>query len=394
MWNDLVQQAVDFRRELHGVPETAWLEVETARRVRDRLTALGICWRACAKTGTVATLAPRAPGRHSALRADIDGLPIAETSGVAWTSSRAGCMHACGHDGHTAALWLAAVWLKHTEDRLPGPVTLLFQPAEEGGHGAKHMIEDGALEGVDAVYGWHNWPGLPEGLLLCPDGVVMSANGTFRITVTGCGGHGSQPEACRDPVLAGAAVVGALQQIVSRRLSPRAAAVVSVTRFHAGETDTVIPETAELSGSIRIADDGLRDEVNDLIREVATSTAEAYGTRAEVEIFPRYGATVNAPAEAARLRAEAEKVLGAPVSAQPEGVPVMASEDFSYYLRACPGAFALLGAGEGPSLHSAHYDFNDALLPQAARLLIRLAGAEDPAKTSFDTPTSTSRSLT
>jgi len=379
MWNSLVQDAVAFRRTLHRFPELAWEESETARRIRDRLTERGISWEPCAATGTVARVATQAPGRHVALRADIDGLPIGEESGVAWASEHPGRMHACGHDGHTATLMLAAEWLKANEADLAGPVTLLFQPAEEGGHGAKHMIEDGALSGVEAVYGWHNWPGLSEGEVRCPDGVLMAANGTFRITLRGRGGHGSQPEACRDPVLAGAAVVTALQQIVARRLSPRAAVVVSVTRFDAGTSDTVIPDTAVLSGSIRLADDALRDEVNGWIRSIAESTALAHGVEAEVEVFPRYGATVNAPEEAARVRDAVRAVFGTEATAGPEDVPVMASEDFSYYLRARPGAFALVGSGDGPSLHSSLYDFNDALLSPAARVLIRLAGGRDPA---------------
>ena len=152
-WKALVKDAVELRRDLHRQPELTWAEQQTAATIRERLTQLDIDWRVCAGTGTVATLNPEAKGRHLALRADIDALPIAEASGVAWSSEADGCMHACGHDGHTAALFATARWLKQHEDELPGPVTLLFQPAEEGGHGAKKMIEDGALEGVDAIFG-------------------------------------------------------------------------------------------------------------------------------------------------------------------------------------------------------------------------------------------------
>ncbi|MDZ7642961.1 MAG: amidohydrolase [Woeseiaceae bacterium] len=218
LWDECVAGAVAARHELHRHPELAWQEAATAARIRTQLDAMDIAWRSCADTGTVATLASKATGRHVALRADIDALPIAEQSGASWASEVVGCMHACGHDGHTATLLAAARWLKHHESSLPGPVTLLFQPAEEGGHGARRMIEDGALEHVDVIFGWHNWPAIPWGQAVCPDGVVMAGNGTFRIDVQGRGGHASQPEACRDPVVAASAIVLALQQVVSRRL--------------------------------------------------------------------------------------------------------------------------------------------------------------------------------
>jgi hippurate hydrolase len=201
-WQALTDAAVALRRRLHRHPELAWEETTTAQLVRDELDQAGIAWRACAGTGTVATLAPHAPGRHVALRTDLDAMPIDEATGVDWSSETPGVMHACGHDGHIATLFAAAWWCKRHEDLLPGPVTLLFQPAEEGGHGAKGMLDDGGLDGVDVVYGWHNWPALPVGRAVCPDGPVMSANGTFEIEVLGVGGHASQPEVTRDPVLA------------------------------------------------------------------------------------------------------------------------------------------------------------------------------------------------
>lgn len=378
MWRELIARGVDVRRALHRRPEPAWQEHDTAACIRARLDELGVAWRACADTGTVAELAPDAAGRCVALRGDIDALTIDEAGDVDWASEVDGCMHACGHDGHTATLLTTAAWLKAHEDALPGRVVLLFQPAEEGGHGALHMIEHGALDGVDAVYGWHNWPGLPEGCAVCPDGPVMAANGTFHIRVRGEGGHGSRPEACRDVVLAGAAMVTALQQIVARRLPPQRAAVLSVTGFEARGTLTTLPGEAELSGSIRIGDDALRDRVNALIAEIVQGIADAHGVRADVETAPRYGATVNTPAEAGHVRDLLVHALDMDVAPAGFDVPVMASEDFSYYLGTVPGAFALLGSGDGPSLHHARYDFNDALLPVAARLQVLLAGGPDP----------------
>ncbi|MEQ9316240.1 MAG: amidohydrolase, partial [Henriciella sp.] len=173
-WEQLIVEATGFRHELHQHPELTWQENDTAARIRARLDALGIEWRACAGTGTVAKLAKDAPGRHVGLRADIDALPINEASGRDYSSTHDGCMHACGHDGHSAALMSTAAWLKANEAALPGPVTLLFQPAEEGGHGAKMMIEDGALDGIEAIFGWHNWPAIPFGKAVCPDGAVMA----------------------------------------------------------------------------------------------------------------------------------------------------------------------------------------------------------------------------
>ncbi len=381
-WDRIVDAATRFRRDLHRHPELTWQERETAARIRSALDGLGIAWRPCAQTGTVARLAPEASGRHIALRGDIDALPIEEVGTPAWRSTRPGCMHACGHDGHTAALMAAAAWLKQHEAALPGPVTLLFQPAEEGGHGALRMIEDGALDGVAAVFGWHNWPAIPFGQAVCPDGAVMAGNGTFRITLTGAGGHASQPELCRDPVLAAAALVQALQQVVSRRLPPQNAAVLSVTSIDAPSGDTVIPDQARLGGSIRLTRAADRPAINGAIDEVSNAVAAAHGVSATVELFDRYEATVNHPVAASEMRQALADTLGPDWNDTELNVPIMASEDFSYYLKRVPGAFALIGANDGPDhaapCHNARYDFNDRLLPVVLRVYARLAGAPTP----------------
>ena len=381
-WTQLVSASVDFRRSLHRQPELPWQEEDTAAAIRASLGALDIPWRACAGTGTVATLAASAPGRHVGLRADIDALPIREASRHAWISTREGCMHACGHDGHSAVLMNTAAWLKAHEDELPGPVTLLFQPAEEGGHGAKKMIEDGALKGLDMIFGWHNWPAIPFGKAVCPDGAVMAGNGTFRITLQGSGGHASQPENTRDPVLAAAAVTMALQQIIARRITPQNAAVVSVTSIDAPSGETVIPDSAKLAGSIRIAEPSDRARIDSMIEEIAIAQARAYGVEATVELFPRYDATINHANEAAQMRAAIAADLGEDWHFAELPVPIMASEDFSYYLKHLPGAFALIGADDGNGhhepCHSPRYDFNDRLLPIVTRIYARLAGAPLP----------------
>lgn len=382
-WSSLLEASIGLRRELHQLPELSWSEHQTAALIRERLDSLGIPWRACADTGTLATLAPAATGRHIALRADIDALPIAENSGMAWSSRHPGCMHACGHDGHTATLFAAAQWLKAQESRLPGPVTLLFQPAEEGGHGADAMIREGALEGVDAIFGWHNWPAIPVGHAVCPDGAVMAGNGTFRLEVHGQGGHASQPELCRDPVLAASAIVQAMQQVVSRRLPAQGATVVSITSIDARSGVTVIPDTAVLEGSFRITDPRDRGPLSAMITEVAESAARAYGAECDVTVDRRYDPTVNHPQEAATMRSALVDEFGADALDAPVRVPIMASEDFSYYLKHIPGAFALIGAGDGQErhevpCHSSRYDFNDALIAHVARVYARLAGAPLP----------------
>lgn len=378
----MVKTAVESRHWFHRHPELTWEEKHTGERIREYLTRWGIPWRICAEYGTLATLAPRAAGEHIALRSDMDALPINESVSVDYCSQSPGKMHACGHDGHMAALLGAAAWLRQHEDRLPGPVTLIFQPAEEGGHGARKMIEDGALEGVDTIYGWHNWPALPVGVALCPDGAVMSGNGTFHMTINGRGGHASQPEAARDPVLAAAAITLNLQQIISRRLPPQAAAVVSVASILADSNVTVIPDSVRLEGSIRVSDPRWRRQINDLIIEIAHNTAATYGVTADVEIRSRYEATINHAQPASRYRQALRAELGEHCDESDILLPIMASEDFSYYLNEIPGAFALVGMSE-PALdgasynapcHSPEYMFNDRIIESVIRVFCRLAG--------------------
>ncbi len=383
-WQQTMAVAQTWRHELHANPELGWQEQETAERIRKNLSELNISWRPCADTGTVAILNPQAKGdaQHIALRGDIDALPIDERTDVDWKSTKSGCMHACGHDGHTATLLATARWLKHVESDLPGPVSLLFQPAEEGGHGAKRMIEDGALEGVDCIYGWHNWPAIPFGQILCPNGIVMCGNGTFDISLTGIGGHASQPEICRDPVLAASAITLALQQVVSRRLPPQEASVLSVTSIEAPSASTVIPEKAVLGGSIRISSEKSRERINQLIEDISQHTAQSYGVDCEVAIHPRYQPTINHPEQAEQMRQHWRSLYGHESLSTQHPVPVMASEDFSYYLKEIPGAYALIGADDGNNhhhpCHSPYYDFNDRLVERVTRLYAQLVGAPLP----------------
>lgn len=386
-WQLILKQSTELRHWFHRHPELTWQEVQTAKRIRSRLDELGIPWRVCAGHGTVATLAADIDGRHLAFRTDMDGLPVNEASGVEYASTIPGHMHACGHDGHMAALLACAAWFKSQETKLPGPVSLVFQPAEEGGHGARKMIEDGALDGVDCIYGWHNWPALALGKSLCPDGPVMSGNGSFHMTIQGRGGHASQPEVTRDPVLAAAAITLNLQQIVSRRMPPQAATVVSVTNIVADDGVTVIPDSVRLEGSIRFSEPRWQAPVNDLIQEISEATASAYGVAVEIEIRPRYQPTVNHTGPAAAYRVALQQALGQACLETELPAPVMASEDFSYYLNEIPGAFALIGMseinadGNGGFIapcHSPEYVFNDRVLTSVVIAFSHLAGITPP----------------
>jgi hippurate hydrolase len=385
-WQETIFTAKEIRHELHKNPELSWQELHTAERIRSALSDWNIPWTPCARTGTLAFINHRAgrANKHIALRGDIDALPITEQTDKSYQSHQPGWMHACGHDGHTATLLASARWLKHHENKIPGPVTLIFQPAEEGGHGAKAMIEDGALKGVDEIFGWHNWPAIGFGKMLCPDGIVMCGNGTFTLTVNGRGGHASQPELCRDPVLAASAITLALQQIISRTLAPQKTAVVSVTSIDARSAATVTPQQAVIGGSIRVPDQSTRDEINTSIINIATSTSHAYGVECVVDIQPRYEATINHAAQAEFVRQLWQQSWGEAAIEQQMLAPIMASEDFSYYLQEIPGAFALIGADDGPDhqapCHSPHYDFNDRLIEKVASLFAQIVGAPVPHK--------------
>ncbi|MGM0519058.1 MAG: N(2)-acetyl-L-2,4-diaminobutanoate deacetylase DoeB2 [Campylobacterota bacterium] len=376
-FSEIIKFAKEFRKELHSNPELTWQEVDTAKAIRAVLKSHYIPYKEYASTGTVATLAPNAKGEHIALRGDIDALEIEEKTNLPYSSKKISCMHACGHDGHTATLIAASIWLKQNEDKLPGPVSLIFQPAEEGGHGAKKMVEEGALDGVDFIYGWHNWPAIEFRQAVCPDGVVMAGNGTFHIDIKGVGGHSSQPEISKDPVLAASAITMALQQIISRRVAPQKAGVVSVTSIDARSGLTTIPQAAKIEGSIRIPDLQTRDEVAKSIIEISQSTAKAYGVEADVEFRNRYSPTINHETAAANMRQKLKETLGDNYKSD-IATPIMASEDFSYYLLKTPGAFALIGSNDGEEKHSkpchnAYYDFNDELIEPVCKVFSKLA---------------------
>ena len=367
--------AVALRREIHARPETAFEEVETARLVAGRMRARGFAVRTgLGKTGVAAVLDTGRPGKTVLLRADLDALPVAEKTGLPFASTN-GRMHACGHDGHMAALDAAADLLL-LDPPVKGRVVFAFQPAEEGTGGASSMIADGVLEDPrpDAVFGVHLWTSLPLGTAGIAPGPMMAAVDEFRIDVTGPGGHAASPHETRDTVVAAALVVTALQTVVARRLSPLQPAVVSVTSVHGGSAFNVLPESVTLTGTCRSFDRDARERLAALVPEIAAHAAAAAGCAAKTVYVLRSAAVVNHPAEAERARRAAASIPGLnPVSE----CRTMGGEDFSEFLARVPGAFAFVGAAraDGPKgpHHAPDFDFDERALPHAARLLAAYA---------------------
>ena len=366
-----INDAIALRRDLHRHPELGFEEHRTSEKIATLLGEWG--WRVhrgLAGTGVVAQMGQGAP--VIGLRADIDALPMDEATGLDYASGTPGKMHACGHDGHTAMLLLAA--RKIAEEGIKqGTVTLIFQPAEENDGGARVMIEQGLFREfpIDQVYGIHNWPGLTPGRMVARDDKMMAAFAVFEIEVSGRGGHGAMPEQSDGVIAAAAAMASALQEIPARSLSPLEPGVVSVTQIHSGSAWNVCPDRAVLRGTARWFDPAAGDTIEARVKEVANACAAAQGCAARIDYQRRYPATINSAAEAAVARdVAAEMGLYTATAA-----PSMASEDFAFMLNEVPGAYIWLGAareGENPGLHSAKFDFNDAVLPVGAEFWVRL----------------------
>ncbi|CCG86717.1 M20 aminoacylase family protein [Erwinia piriflorinigrans] len=361
----LIAEATAWRRKLHACPELGYQEHQTAHMVAEQLTALGLqVHRGLAGTGVVATL-ENGPGPAIGLRADMDALPITELGNVDHRSTRPGVMHACGHDGHTAILLATAKHLSATR-RFSGSVHFVFQPAEENLGGARRMVEEGlfTLFPMEAIYGMHNWPGLAVGDVAVNDGAMMASLDSFEITLRGRSCHAAMPENGADPVVAAAQLILALQTIPSRRLSPLASAVVSITQINGGEAINVIPEVVVLRGTLRCLQADVRIRVRQMIDEFVTAFTAPFGIVGHIDYQTGYPVTVNNALQAARVRDCALTLL--PAERVHKNInPSMASEDFACMLEACPGAYFWLGA-DGASasapLHNAHYDFNDELI--------------------------------
>jgi len=385
----LLPELREIRHDLHQHPELGFAEHRTQAKVRAWLEGLGYAPRECAGTGLVADLHPGREGVPSpvdasglrrpciGLRADLDCLPMSETTALPYRSVHEGRAHKCGHDGHTTILLGVAAVLARHRDRVPGNVRLLFQPAEEGvdGGGARVMVAEGALAGVDEVYGLHNWPQFPHGELRVRAGAVMAHTRELDVTVVGKGGHGSQPQVCRDPIVAASYLVTALQTAVSRGLGSDGGGVVSICRFAAGNAHNVIPERAELGGTIRSFDPAVDERLVERVQEVARGVAATFGVEVELSITDGYPVLVNHERCAAAVRAVGARVLG-PDKVSDAGLPIAGGEDFAYMAQAVPGAYFFLGAGrpgqDTPGCHHPDFDFDDSLIPTGMRMFLGL----------------------
>jgi len=365
-----------LRQDIHRHPELAFEERRTAGIVAERLRAAGIETHiGLATTGVVGVLRAGTSKRAIGLRADMDALPILEQNPYPYRSQHTGTMHACGHDGHTAMLLGAAEHLARTR-AFDGSVYFIFQPAEETVGGARIMIEEGLFERfpMDEVYGMHNWPGLGAGQFAVHAGPVMACADQFDIVVRGHGAHAAMPQQGRDPLLAGAALAQALQGIVSRNLDPLDAAVLSLTRFHAGDAYNVIPDEARLGGTVRAFKAEVQDLVEAAMERSCAGIGSAFGVQVGLDYRRGYPPTVNTAQEARHCAEVARALVGA--ERVHTGLnPSMGAEDFAYFLRERPGCYVWIGNGLGEGgcmLHNPHYDFNDDILATGASYWVRL----------------------
>ncbi len=378
------QQIKTIRRDIHAHPELCFQEERTSEMIAKCLTDWGIpVIRGLGKTGVVGVIKNGTSTRGVALRADMDALPMTEHNKFAHASKFQGRMHACGHDGHTAMLLAAAKHMSRHRN-FDGTVYLVFQPAEEGGGGAREMINDGLFTKcpVEAIFGTHNWPGMQVGQVGVRSGPVMASSNEFKITITGKGSHAALPHMGVDPVPVACQMVQAFQTIVSRNKNPIDTAVISVTMIHTGEATNVVPDACEIQGTVRTMTTPMLDLIEKRMREISEHTCLAFGATCGFEFHRNYPPTVNHDAETEFAR----KVIGDVVGKQNvvEFPPTMGAEDFSYYLQVKPGCFFFMGNGDGAhrdmghgmgpcTLHNPNYDFNDDLIPLGATVWVRIA---------------------
>lgn len=356
-----------WRHHLHANPETAFEEFQTADFVAQKLSEFGVeVHRGMAGTGVVGVLR-RGEGRAIGLRADMDALNIEEQNDTPYRSQVPGKMHACGHDGHTTMLLGAAKYLAES-GRFQGTVHFIFQPAEENEGGARVMVEDAGLFEqfpMESVFGMHNWPQLGQGKIAVQAGPMMAAADMFELTIRGKGGHGALPHLCNDPVVIGAQIIQAFQGIISRRVNPHQAAVISVTQMRGSDSLNIIPATAVLGGTVRTFDPQVQDDIQQTMQTMAEHICQAHGASAEFRYERRYPATINEVTGTQAAVQAAGAVVGSDnLVLDPE--PSMGSEDFSFMLQKKPGSYIWLGAGGEYMVHHPKYDFNDAILPVGA----------------------------
>ncbi|MCW1917875.1 M20 family metallopeptidase [Rhodobacter sp. KR11] len=369
-----------WRRHLHQHPELSFDCVQTAAFIADRLREIGVdeIHEGIAQTGIVAVINGTGAGPTIGLRADMDALPIEETTGAEYTSTVPGKMHACGHDGHVTMLLGAAKYLAETR-RFTGRVALIFQPAEEDGAGGMVMVNEGIMDrfAITQVYGIHNAPNLPFGHFFTTPGALMASVDTAFVYITGKGGHGATPHDCIDPVVATVAMVQAVQTIIPRNVYALDEAVISVTQIHTGTASNIIPEEAMFCATIRSFKPDVRALLKKRFHEIVEGTALAFNVTARVDYDWGYPATINTPDEAAFASAVAAEVAGDEAS-HPNSNREMGSEDFSYMLEARPGAYLFLGTGPGAGLHHSAFDFNDEAAPIGASFFARLVERAQP----------------
>jgi len=374
---NLRETLVEIRHDLHAHPELGFEEKRTQSVVREWLERYRLDPKESAGTGLIADLNPGASGPTIALRADMDALPIRERTDLPYRSVNDGVAHKCGHDGHTTILMGVAAILATRREELAGNVRLLFQPAEEGvrGGGAVVMVREGALDGVDEAYGLHNWAGWADRELRIADGPMMAQVHSFTIGVRGKGGHGSQPQLCRDPIVAASQLVSSLQTVVSRGLGYQGGAVLSVCSFNAGTANNIIPERAELTGTIRTFDEAVGELVLERMRQVAGGVAAAFGVEVDIDIEVGYPVLVNHPACADVVRRVAGEVAAID-RVSDEDLPMAGGEDFAYFAQTCPSAFFFLstthGGGDPPACHHPDFDFDDGLISTGVEVFVRI----------------------
>jgi hippurate hydrolase len=373
---DLHAEITAWRRDIHANPELLYDVHRTAASVADKLKTFG-CDEVVAgigRTGVVGVIRGRkAGGKVVGLRADMDALPIEEATNLAYKSTVPGKMHACGHDGHTAMLLGAAKYLADTRN-FAGTAVVIFQPAEEGGAGARAMLRDGLLDrfGIQEVFGMHNYPGMPVGEFAIRSGPMMASTDSIAINLEGKGGHAAWPHLGVDTVLVGAQIVNQIQSIVARNVDPLEAAVISICVFQAGQTDNVIPQHAKLRGTIRSLSPQVREFLQKRLREVVEGTAQLYGAKADVTFSTGYPVLVNEEGRTAFAAAVADEIAGKD-KVNRDVPPLMGAEDFAYMLQERPGAFIYLGNGDSAMLHHPAYDFNDEAIPVGTSYWVRLA---------------------
>ena len=370
----LSSQIIKWRRDFHRHPEVAFEEHRTSSVIKKYLESIGIMVRVCAGTGLVGVLEGQSQGRTVALRADMDALPLTEEGNKEYISQNPNAAHACGHDGHMAILLGTATLLSQYRDSLKGKVIFLFQPSEERfPGGAVKMINEGALEGVDAIFGLHLWKDMPTGAVGIVKGPMMAQPDSFSIIVKGKGGHGSLPQMSVDPIYIASQLVVNLQSIVSRNVDPLKPAVVSFGSIHGGTANNVIPCEVTMEGTVRTFDKDIQRLIGERLERIVTQTCETFGAESNLEYQKGYPALINPPDMADFVLDTAKKTLGAECIQALD--PVMGGEDFAYFLQKIPGAFCFFGMGDGmkhPHHHPA-FDMDERALPKAALLMTSLA---------------------